>query len=268
MDDGHLPPLAFILLRVFTAALLFWGFHKAFVKEAIDRRDIGLFLLCGLCGVAINQTFFFSGLQRTTPINASLIMTTSPILVLVVSAIVVKERITSQKLAGILIGAFGAVLLIAYGRSVSFNRQGLIGDVMVFINAASYGIYLVLVKSLMVKYHPITVVRWVFTFGLALVFPVGIGELLDVQWSTFTPVIWLAVFYVLLGTTFLAYLLNAFALREVNASVVSIYIYLQPLIATGIALLLGKDQLSPVKMGAGLAIFLGVYLVSRRRANS
>ncbi|MCB9296914.1 MAG: DMT family transporter [Lewinellaceae bacterium] len=268
MDGGYLSPLAFILLRVSTAVVLFWLFHRALVREPVARADLGRLALCGLFGVALNQMFFFAGLNRTTPINASLIMTTTPVLVLVASALLLGERITGRKVMGIVLGAAGAILLIAYGERVSFGHEGFTGDLLVFLNAGFFGVYLVLVKKLMVKYHPVTVVKWAFTFGILFVVPFGAPGLLDVEWGRFTPAIWLAVFYVLICTTFLAYLFNAYALSIVNASVVSIYIYLQPLLATLIALAFAQDRLTGIKILAATLIFTGVYLVSgvkRRR---
>ncbi|MCB9048270.1 MAG: DMT family transporter [Lewinellaceae bacterium] len=262
MGGGYLAPLPFILLRVSSAVVLFWLFHRALVREKVARADLGRLALCGLFGVALNQMFFFSGLHWTTPINASLIMTTTPILVLVVSALILGEGITWRKIGGIVLGASGAILLIAYGAKLSFGGQRILGDLLVFFNASFYGIYLVLVKKLMTKYHPITVVKWAFTFGLIFVIPFGGPGLLDVRWASFTPGIWLAVLYVLACTTFLAYLFNAYALSIVNPSVVSIYIYLQPLLATLIAVAFSRDHLTPVKALAALLIFTGVYLVS------
>ena len=262
MGGGYLQPLGFILLRVSSALFLFWLFHRAFVREQVERADLKRLALCGLFGVALNQMFFFSGLNWTTPINASLIMTTTPILVLLASALLIGERITWRKVAGILLGATGAGLLIAFGAQLSFGGQRLLGDLLIFLNAAFYGIYLVLVKKLMVRYHPMTVIKWVFAFGLLFVLPFGGPELWSADWSRFTPGIWLAVGYVLLCTTFLAYLFNAFALSVVNPSVVSIYIYLQPLLAAAIALVFGKDELTLVKGLSAALIFAGVYLVS------
>ena len=263
--DGYLSPLPFILLRAGSGAGLFWLFHQALVRERVERADFGRLALCGLFGVALNQMLFFTGLNWTTPINASLIMTTTPVLVLLASSILIGERITGRKLLGIALGAAGAILLIAYGERFSFGRQGFWGDLLVFLNACAFGTYLVLVKKLMAKYHPITVVKWVFAFGLVFVLPFGGPGFLEVEWAQFTPAIWLAVAYVLLCTTFLAYLFNAYALSVVNPSVVSIYIYLQPLLATLIALAFGRDQLTAVKLLAALLIFSGVYLVSGLR---
>lgn len=262
MDDDYLQPLGFILLRVLAAMTLFWLFHLFFVRERVRRRDLGLLFLCGLFGVGINQPFFFTGLRYSTPINASLILTTSPILVLLISAALLGEAITRLKLLGILLGAAGAITLIAYGKSLNVTRTQMFGDLLIVVNASSYGLYLVLVKKLMSKYHPVTVVKWVFTFGFLMVLPLGYGEVMAADWSSFSTGIWLAIGYVLVFTTFLAYLLNAYALTLVSPSVVSIYIYLQPFLTTLIALAWGKDQLTAVKVAAGLLIFAGVYLVS------
>lgn len=262
LDGEHIQPLGFILLRVIVGTFLFWCFHVLMVRERLRRKDMGKVILCSVFGVAINQMFFFSGLKWTTPINASLIMTTTPILVLIVSAMLIGERITNRKILGITLGATGAILLISYGEKIAFGGQRLIGDLLILINASAYGIYLVLVKSLMEKYHPVTVITWVFTFGCLFVFPFGIQDLFEVNWDTFDNTIWLAVIYVLLGTTFLAYLLNAYALKLANASLVSVYIYLQPMLASLIAILSGKDHINAPKLSAAILIFVGVYLVS------
>lgn len=264
MGGGYLPPLPFILLRVSIGLVLFWLFHRALVRERVARADLGRLALCGLFGVALNQMFFFSGLNWTTPINASLIMTTTPVLVLAASSLLLGELITGKKIFGIALGAAGAILLIVHGERLSFGQEGFWGDLLVFLNASFFGIYLVLVKKLMAKYHPVTVVKWAFTFGILFVFPFGGPGLLEVEWGRFTPGIWLAILYVLVCTTFLAYLFNAYALSVVNASVVSIYIYLQPLLATLIALAFARDHLTGVKLLAAALIFAGVYLVSGR----
>ena len=262
MDDDYIQPLTFILLRILCALLLFQIFHGLFVKEKVERRDQARLVLCGLVGVASNQMLFFSGLKWTTPINASLIMTTAPIYVFLISFLVLKEPITLRKALGILLGATGAILLITYGKKVSLDSRQLLGDVMVFGNALCYGSYLVLAKSLMEKYHPMTVIKWVFTYGALFALPFGIPDLPAVEWATFSRGIWLSFFYVLICSTFLAYLFNSYALKQVSPSVVSFYIYLQPLMAAVIALMMGKDQLNQIKVLAGLLIFAGVYLVS------
>jgi drug/metabolite transporter (DMT)-like permease len=263
LDDGFLRPNGFILLRVLVGASLFTLAHRLFIREGVQRTDWPLLALCGLFGVAINQLLFFQGLHLTSPIHASLIMTTTPILVLVASVFLLKEPIGVNKLLGIFLGAAGAVWLILHSQGSDFGHP--LGDFFVFINASSYGVYLVLVKRLMLRYHPFTVVRWVFTFGLLFVLPFGLSDLAQTSWASFSEEAWWAVAYVLLFTTFVAYLFNASAMVVVSPSVVGMYIYLQPVLAAWIALAMGKDQLDWIEVMAAMLIFGGVFLVSARR---
>lgn len=263
LDDNYIQPFGFIVFRVLSGLGLFWFFHQVFVREKVETKDFPMLILCAVFGVATNQLCFFMGLKYTTPINASLIMTTTPILVLIISSILIKEKITLQKLIGIAFGAIGAIILISRGGTFSFQQSQLLGDSLILVNATSYGIYLVIVKKLMDRYHPITVVKWVFTFGFLMVLPFGWKDVLLIEWSTFSTTIWIAFIYVLVAATFMVYLLNAFALKIVNPSVTSIYIYLQPLLASMIALVMGKDELGGIKILASILIFVGVFLVSK-----
>ena len=262
MDGAYVKPLGFVLLRVITATTLFWLIALFAPRERIARSDWKIFALCGLTGVAANQSLFFSGLDLTTPIHASLIMTTSPMLVLVFSYLILHERITSRKIIGILIGCAGAVILMTLGTTVTARLDYLLGDLMIFLNATSYALYLVLVKRLTARYAPLTVIRWVFTCGLALVLPLGFHQVTLIEWATFTTNTWLSVAYVLLCVTFLAYLLNIFALKRVSPNTVSIYIYLQPLFASLLSVAFLDEGLSLVKVVSAVFIFTGVYLVS------
>jgi drug/metabolite transporter (DMT)-like permease len=263
MSGGLIQPLAFIILRAGSAALLFWFFNAWIKKEPIAKEDWPRIVLCAITGVAVNQTLFFMGLHLTKPINASLIMTTTPILVLIASALLIGEKITWSKISGIILGMAGAALLLLYGKNLEFRREQMLGNFFIFANAVAYGIYLVLVKKLMYKYHPIAVSKWIFLIGSIMVIPLGWNQLQETQWSSFRSEHWAAVAYVLIFTTFLAYLLNSYALAIVNPSVVSIYIYLQPLLTTSIALTFRQDHLDGIKLIAGALIFSGVFLVSR-----
>ncbi len=265
MGEGPaLSPLALVMLRAFAGLILFRLIHFFFIRERIERKDLGLILVAAVFGIALNQIFFMMGLKRTTPINASLIMTSTPILVLIISSLLLGEKITLRKLSGIMLGATGAIILISYGHRVSFSPEGLQGDLMVLANATAFGIFLVIGRKLMQKYHPITVSSWLFTIGCLYILPVGLPPLVRTDWSGFTLAAWLGVGYVLIGTTFLAYLFNTYALKQVPPSVVSIYIYLQPLFASLLSLTLGMEVLTAGKIGAGMLIFTGVYLVSYR----
>ena len=264
LNSGYLEPSAFIILRVSFAAAAFWACAAALgIREPVARRDWIWLGLCGLFGIALNQLFFFYGLRLTTPINASLLMTTTPILVLLAASVLLKERITALKLSGIALGALGAIILIGYGKKFAYQSAGSLGDLFIFVNATAYAIYLVLVRRLLRRYHFLTVLKWIALVGWTIVLGYGWSDLLAVQWAAFTPGIWASVAYVLVFTSFGAYLLNAYALKRVSPSVVSAYIYLQPVLAALFSLVLGKESLTGVKLLAGGLIFLGVYLVSR-----
>ncbi|MGB1316684.1 MAG: DMT family transporter [Flavobacteriales bacterium] len=259
----YIQPFGFVLLRCLGATALFW-LVGLFIKEKVDKKDIPKLVLGGLFGIAINQLMFFKGLSLTQPINAAVLMISTPIMVLIMAAIIIKERITTQKAIGIGVGMLGTLIILVAGKKLSFSSDTFLGDILIFINATSYGVYLVIISPIMRKYHPITVIKWVFLFGLFMVAPFGYEQFSEIGWSTFpTHVIWAAV-YVVIGLSFLAYLFNAVALKYVSPSVVSIYIYLQPIFATVFAISLGKDQLDWIKMLSALLICIGVYLVSAK----
>jgi drug/metabolite transporter (DMT)-like permease len=262
----YVKPFGAIVIRVTVAGALFLAYKKMLVNEKVERKDFGLLILCGLFGVAINQLLFFKGLSITTPINAALMMTTTPILVLLLSGIFHDEKITWLKIAGVVCGAAGAVLVILSGAEITRGSGQTMGDIFVLLNAASYAVYLVIVKPLMQKYHPVTVITWVFIFGWIFVLPVGWREFAEISWGSFTNIIWVELAFIVLFTTFFAYLLNTLAMRYAAPSVVGIYIYLQPALATLIALLLSRDEYPLIKIVATVLIFLGVYLVSMKNA--
>ena len=260
----YIQPSGFILLRVIGALFLFTLSYFLFVKEKIEKKDIVRFAICGLFGVAINQLLFFEGLNLTTPINAAIIMTSNPILVIVMSLLILKEKITIRKGLGIILGIVGASSLILKGGDINLSSDAQVGNLFVFINATSYGLYLVLVKPLMKKYKPITVMFYVFAFGLLLVFPFGISNLSQVNWHDIPTHIYWEISFVVVCTTFIAYLFNSSALKELSPTTVSIYIYLQPILATLFAILRESDSLDKQKIISSAIIFLGVYLVSVR----
>ncbi len=251
-------PLGLVIVRVFSAAALFWIITP---KEYIDKKDYLKLATCALFGIALNQMFFIKGLSLTVPLNASVIMTSTPIMVLIVSSIILKEKITFLKTLGILLGFAGAFLLFTDGGK-KFEGANFWGDIFIFINALSYGIYLVLVKPLMEKYSPLTVVKWLFTFGCVFVFPFGIQDFLTVDWTAFSRNGYLSIAYIVVCTTFMTYLLNGWALKHVSPNVVGYYIYLQPILATSIAIYFRGDPLRFQSILFSCLIFIGVFLVS------
>ena len=266
---GAVPPRAFIQFRVTGAALLFWALSPFSGKDrflSIPVKDRLLLATCAAFGVTTNMLFFFEGLKMTTPVNASIMMVSGPIAVLVAGAILVKERITMPKILGILLGALGAFWLIFSG--AGFDLSGLFesdvakGNFFVLINASSYAVYLVLIKPLMSKYNALFVIRWVFTFGVLFVLPFGGPQLLEIDWSLWDSSIVWAVVFVIIGTTFLTYLGNIIALKTLHPSTVGAYIYLQPLFASLLSLYYGGESWNIHMLIGGIAIFSGVYFVS------
>lgn len=268
IKGGYIKPFGFILLRVLGAAALFWIFSFLAPKEKIARKDYFTFFLASVFGIALNMLTFFKGLEYTTPIHASVIMVVVPIIVLLLSAIFLKEKIIPRKIFGIILGLSGAVVLTVYGKSAKGSENILLGNLLVFINAASYSIYIIIIKKLTDKYHPLTFIRWLFLFGSILVFPFGFSELQAVVWDSFSLYIAFATIFVIIGATFATYLLNPLALRELRASTVSTFLYIQPVIAGIFAIIMGSDSLNFVKVMAALLIFAGVYLVSINKEKS
>ena len=269
----YVGPNGFILMRVLGAILLFWAI-LVFRFEKVAKKDLVTLAICGLFGVGINQLLFFNGLMRTSPLNASLIMTATPIIVFVLSMLILKEKSTTNKLVGIGLGAIGSISLILLSRNGSGSNSSSLGDLFIILNALSYSIYLVLVKPLMAKYKPLTVITWVFTFGLiyVLIWPFSVAEFSVVNWSVMPSDIPWRILFVVIGVTFLPYLLTVLAMKNVSPSVASSYIYFQPMIASVfiyLSFLLGLEDytsdFSAWKLVSGLFIFGGVYLVSKKK---
>ena len=260
---AYVQPYGLILLRVSGAVLFFWAVSLLRTKEQIQGwADWRRVFLCGFFGIALNQLTFFGGLNLTSPINASLIMTITPIVVLIMSAVLLREKVKKQRIGGILLACVGAFLLI-YGKTDAKSQGNTLGDILILINATSYGIYLVLVKPLMQRYKAITVVSRVFLVGFVGVLPFGLPQLGTPDYAAFPVHVWAAIAFMIIGVTIMAYLLNAWALTYASPSLLGVYIYLQPVLAILIAVGLGKDVFTWQKAVFALMIFGGVYLVSR-----
>ena len=258
-------PFGFILLRVGGSVLLFWMVAFLGPKEKIALSDFPRIATAALFGVAINMLTFFKGLSYTSPISASVIMVTTPIIVLVLSALLMKERMLKRKVVGIILGLIGTAFLILYGKSIGSATNASLGNFLVFVNAVSYGFYLIIVKKLMDKYNAFTFVKWIYLFGFIMVLPFGWHEFQDINWELLPVGIYWKIGFVIVFSTFFTYLLNLLSMRELKPTTVAVFIYLQPLFATIFAISLGKDSLSWVKIIAAILIFIGVYLVTQKK---
>lgn len=268
----YIQPYGFIVVRVGISTLLFWiaaylmTAAKLIPNEKISKSDFPRIAAAAFTGVAFNMLTFFKGLSLTSPISASVIMPITPIIVLILSSFLLKERMLKRHIFGIIVGLSGTALLVLYGKSVGAATNANLGNLLVFLNAASYGFYLIIVKKLMDKYNAFNFVKWIYLFGFLMVLPFGWNEFSQIDWPLLpNPILWKIAFVIILST-FLTYLLNLLSMRELKPTTVAVFIYLQPLFATIFAIAVGKDELNWVKILSAIMIFAGVALVTQKKA--
>ena len=262
----YIDAFGFVLLRVIGATLIFWTLSLFIKNEKIKKEDWPRIFLCSFLGMFINKLAFFKGLELSTPINSSVLITVVPILVFVFSAFFLKEKMRFLRVFGVISGFVGALVLILYSPSTSFNAPNIpLGNLMFVINSSTYGLYLIFVKKLVEKYNIITLFRWLFLIAIFLNLPVGFLEFKNVEWShlPFWDAI-LPMIYVVVGTTFLTYMFNAYALSKLKASTVSSFVYLQPIVGIIYAITTDNDSLTVLSVLGMILIFMGVYFVTKK----
>jgi len=262
---NYIAGFGFIQLRLIGAGLIFFIISLFLPSQKIDTADYLRFFFAALLGMCINMLMFFKGLELSTPINSSVIITLTPIMVLILSYIFLKEKISFTKLFGIMMGFTGALILIIYGKKIANNAPNImLGNIMFLINASAFAGYLVISKPLTEKYHTVTIMKWMFLIGIIMSFPVTYGEFRAVEWTALPfYAIW-RMGFVVIGTTFLTYMLNMYALKSLPPSTIGAFIYIQPLIAIVYAILTKNDSLDPIKIIAMILVFSGVYFASTK----
>lgn len=262
----YIGPYAFILVRVIGATILFWTVSLFVKTEKIDKKDWPRIILCSFLGMVINMLAFFKGLELSTPVNSSVMITLSPIIVFIFSAILLKEKIEGIKAFGIASGFVGALILVLYTSKTGVNAPNIpMGNLLFIVNSFAYGLYLVLVKPLISKYNIITLLKWLFLFGVVMNFPVTITQFLEIEWTSL-PIkeAIMPIIFVVVGTTFFTYLFNAYALTKLTASSVSSFIYLQPIVGIVFAISTKSDSLSLISVIGMILIFIGIYFVTKK----
>ena len=256
----------FIMLRLLGATSIFWFISLFAPKEKIERGDFLKIIFASILGMCTNMLAFFRGLELSTPINSGVIITLSPVLVLILSYFFLKEKITIKKILGILIGFSGAVFLILNSSKTGINAPNIpLGNSFFLLNASAYAGYLIIVKPLTSKYNIFTLMKWLFLIGLILSAPITFNQFIEVKW---TELPWFAIWrmgYVVIGTTFLTYLFNIYALKKLSPTTVGSFIYLQPIITIIFALITANDALDTTKIFSCILVFIGVYLVSFKK---
>ena len=251
---GFISPIPLVFSRIIGAMILFWLLSLVVKTQKVERTDMKKLAGLALFGVVINQVFFIWGLSRTTPINSSIIMISNPVLVFVITLIILKERARLSQVTGLLLAIIGALLILRYKGNFEVGTETLAGDLMTLVNSASWAFFIVMVKPIMVKYDTVTVMRWLFLFGSIYMLPIGLRETLEANWAAFTTSAWLALGFVVIATTFFAYLLNLYGLQTLSTNTVSAYIYLQPFLASVFAIVMGKDHMDPIKIISGILL--------------
>lgn len=261
-------PFAINIIRVAVTALLLWVlFIFKPVKSLVQNKDLGRLLWCAITGIAVNQLLFVKGLSLTYSIHASLLMLTTPILITIFAAWILKERLTGLKIGGLFLGITGALILVTSRERSGIAKDVVLGDMLIILNAISYTIYFILVKPLMKTYHPIVIIRVIFTMGFFIMLPFCWREFREVSWQNFTAQAWFNLGLVVITGTFLAYVFNVYGIKILGAGTAGAYIYSQPFFAAAIAVFFLNESLTLTKMTAAGCIFLGVYL-SNKKANS
>ena len=269
VNGGFAKPFGLNLVRVGVSTVLLWLlFLIQPTKVVILKKDIGRFLLCALLGITINQLLFVKGLSLTYSIHASLLMLTTPILITIMAAWLLKEKLTAYKLGGLAFGIVGAVILVSSRDNTGNADDVLLGDVLVILNAIAYTFYFILVKPLMQRYNPVAIIRIIFTIGFFMMLPFCWAEFRAMDFGSYTNPAWIALGVICFTGTFLAYLFNIYGIKILGAAMAGTYIYSQPFFAAAIAMIFLNEGFTWVKIAAAACIFLGVYLTNKKPADA
>lgn len=270
LASGYISAYGLTIARMSFAAITFWITSIFLKKDPVDRKDHPRLLLAGLLGITFNQGLFIFGLSNTSPVDASIITTSSPLFAMVIAALVLKEPITTKKVSGVLIGMFGAIFLVYMTHHGDIkNGSSMKGNLAVVCSSLSYATYLVISRPLMAKYSSITIMKWMFLYSSIILVPFFYKDLIDAplfHQSDIEP--YMLIGYTLILATFVPYMLLPIAQKKIRPTTISMYNNLQPLIASFIAILLGQDHFSIEKAISGAMILLGVYLVTQSKSKA
>ena len=256
-----------VTFRVAGAAILFW-FASFFVKkENPPLRDILLLGLAGLFGLVLNQCCYTIGLSITSPINSSIVTTSMPIFAMILSAIILKEPITAKKAGGVFMGFSGALMLILTSATADNSKVGDIrGDLLCMFAQLSFAFYLSMFNRLIKRYSVFTVNKWMFTFAALVITPFTYSDVAAIPFASITLRTWLETAFVVVVCTFFCYILTMQAQQVLRPTVVSVYNYVQPLVAVIVSVLTGLGVFKPTHALAVLLVFFGVRFVTKSKS--
>lgn len=270
LSSGTINPISLTTFRMLGAAILFWMASIFTKKEKVSTEDLLQLFFAALFGIVFNQGLYIFGVSMTSPINASIVATSSPIITMIIAAFYLKEPITGKKILGIFIGATGALTLImsasqGVGSGVSGNTWG---DICCLIAQFSFSIYVVVYKGLISRYSPVTLMKWMFTYSAICTIPFSYNSIEAIDFISLSPMIFFNIGIVVVGGTFIAYLLLPIGQKILRPTVMTMYNYMQPIIASIITVVSGLDKFGIMKGVAIALVFSGVYIVTKSKSRS
>lgn len=267
MAAGVVSPLLMTNFRIIGAAFLFWTASLFVPSEKVAPKDLLLLAGAAMLGILFNQGCYVFGVGYTSPGEASIITTTMPLWVMVFAAVILGEPITLKKVGGILLGGSGALMLVLGSSSAAVKGDNpMIGDMLVLTAQVSYALYLTFYRNFIKKYSVITLMKWMFTFASVVILPVSVKEWAGTAWEDFTMTEIVGVAYVVFFATFIAYICIMIGQKHLRPTLVGMYNYVQPIVASCVGVWLGLDSFTPLKMLAVVLIFSGVFLVTISKA--
>mgnify|MGYP000083332680 FL=1 len=269
LDSGLISPAGLMMTRTAGAAAAFWIASLFVHREPVALRDRLSLFFAALLGIVLNQGSFILGVSMTSPIDASVVTTTAPIFAMIIAALYLREPITGMKIAGVAIGAVGALMLILSSPAAASSGSGSIGgDLLCMFAQLSYATYFVVFKGLIGRYGPVTLMKWMFLFATLCWLPFGAEDFVSTRWQAFGWRNFAEVGFIVLGATFLTYLLLPVGQKNLRPTVGCMYNYLQPLVASLVAVLAGMDRFTTIKAAAVVLVFAGVYAVTRSKSKA
>lgn len=266
--DQWVTPMGYMFCRCLGAAAIFWLVSLFLPKERVEKKDLAVIMLGGLLGFVISQTLTAWALVYTTPVYFSLIATLTPVATMLMAAVFLKENITGIKAIGVFIGIAGALLMVFMGRQGGSGTNDLLGIFLTILSLLTWVIYLLITRNVSQKYTAVTQMKWIFLVSTIAVLPFAAPELdqqklLSAQWA-WSGIAEMA--FIVIFATVLGYFAIPFAMRYLQATTVSIYTNLQPVVASLVAIYIGQDILTWDKPVAGILVLLSAYIITRKNA--
>lgn len=264
---GVISPMGLNAMRFLFGTVIFW-LCSSFISEKVSKKDLGILFLGSILGLLCNQILFIQGLSKTSPIDASIISTSLPIVTMIFAALIIREPITWVKALGVLIGASGAAFLVYSAEQEVTGASSLVGDLLCFGSSISFALFLVVTKGVSQKYNPITTMKWMFLFAALIFLPFSFTNISSVHFSELSQKNWLSLSFVLVCATFIPYLLIPIGQKFLRPTTVAMYNYIQPVVATLLAVYVGQDNFTFTKGIAAALVFTGVFVVTRSKSRA